>query len=189
MRATPVQISIAALSMALVLTAVSGRLGLTDLLSGARGPDLSAAGPLCVGFAVGAGEVVGIAHGTSADELIASAVDRLDLPAVCRGISLPDHLRAGDLVRLEPGDDRCGLRSVERLPGPARMVCGVGIDLNRDPVRDIELLPGIGPQKSRAIVESRRADGPFESLDDLARVKGIGEKTVERIRPWVESPR
>jgi competence protein ComEA len=75
-----------------------------------------------------------------------------------------------------------------RLPGATRLVCGVGLDPNRDPAADLELLPGIGPVKARRIVESRDKDGPFRSADDLDRVPGIGPATVEALRPWLVFP-
>ncbi len=40
-------------------------------------------------------------------------------------------------------------------------------------------LQGVGISKAIAIVEYRQANGPFRSVDDLAMVKGIGERTVE----------
>jgi len=43
-------------------------------------------------------------------------------------------------------------------------------------------LDGIGLSKAQAIVEHRQANGPFKSADDLARVKGVGKKTVDRNR-------
>lgn len=189
MRPTPTHTAIAAIAALLALLALAGRLGLPALLTPDRPPDLSAAGPLCAGFAQDGGEIVGIAFGESATELAAGAVENLGLPSECGGLALPAELERGALIRLRSERGSCEVASIDRLPGPQRMVCGAGVDVNRDPVRDIELLPGIGPKKAGAIVESRVRDGPFETLDDLARVKGIGEKTVERIRPWVDSPR
>ena len=63
------------------------------------------------------------------------------------------------------------------MPLPARL------DINT--ARDFELavLPGIGPKTAAAIVEYRTAHGPFASIEALCNVKGIGQKTVERIRP------
>ncbi|MBZ5489067.1 ComEA family DNA-binding protein [Halomonas aquamarina] len=46
-------------------------------------------------------------------------------------------------------------------------------------------LPGIGPSRAAAIVEEREANGDFESADDLTRVSGIGEATVDRMRDQV----
>jgi len=43
-------------------------------------------------------------------------------------------------------------------------------------------LSGIGPVKAQAIVSYREQHGPFESLDQLVKVKGIGPRTLEKIR-------
>jgi competence ComEA-like helix-hairpin-helix protein len=189
MKTSPVHTSIAIILSILALVAVCGRLGLSERLSTSGGPDLSPAGSLCVGFADRGGEIIGLAYAESAADLIATRISRLGLPEACGPLELPADLETGALVRLRLGDGGCALGSIDRLPGPQRLVCGAGIDVNRDPARDIELLPGIGPKKAGAIVESRTNHGPFESLDDLERVKGIGGKTVERIRPWAEPVR
>lgn len=42
-----------------------------------------------------------------------------------------------------------------------------------------EAIKGIGPTKAQAIVSYREQNGPFASVYDLTKVKGIGEKTVE----------
>ncbi len=43
-------------------------------------------------------------------------------------------------------------------------------------------LNGIGLAKAKAIVEYRKKHGPFQSVDDLSLVKGIGDTTVEKNR-------
>lgn len=50
-------------------------------------------------------------------------------------------------------------------------------DLNRAPEHHLRLLPGIGPHRARAIVEERERGGPFRTLDEIERVKGIGPVT------------
>lgn len=47
-------------------------------------------------------------------------------------------------------------------------------------------LPGIGPTRAEAIIEEREANGSFDNADDMARVSGIGEATVEGLRDQVE---
>jgi competence protein ComEA len=44
-------------------------------------------------------------------------------------------------------------------------------------------LSGIGLSKAQAIVAHREKNGPFKSAEDLAKVQGIGAKTVEKIKP------
>ena len=47
---------------------------------------------------------------------------------------------------------------------------------------ELQTLSGIGPAKAAAIVRDREENGPFKTEDDLTRVSGIGEKTLENIR-------
>ncbi len=58
-----------------------------------------------------------------------------------------------------------------------------GIDVNTAPPHELALLPGIGPALSEAIVLERENNGLFVDLDDLTRVKGIGERRVMGIAP------
>lgn len=48
------------------------------------------------------------------------------------------------------------------------------------------VLVGVGPSKAAAIVEYRKANGPFKSAEELAMVKGIGLSTVEQNRERIE---
>lgn len=58
-----------------------------------------------------------------------------------------------------------------------------GERLDPNAVDDVELdrLPGVGPTLARAIVRDREERGPFRSVDDLARVPGVGAATLARI--------
>ena len=60
------------------------------------------------------------------------------------------------------------------------------VDINAADAAQLEKsLVGIGPSKAAAIVDYRKANGPFKSADELALVKGIGLKTVERNRDLI----
>jgi len=58
------------------------------------------------------------------------------------------------------------------------------IDVNHAKAVDLQRLPGIGPTLSQRIVEAR-AKQLFRSVEDLRRVRGIGAKTLERVRPHI----
>jgi competence ComEA-like helix-hairpin-helix protein len=55
------------------------------------------------------------------------------------------------------------------------------VDINRASEEDLRALPGIGGVLAARIVEARERDGPFASLDDLGRVKGLGRAKREKI--------
>ena len=57
------------------------------------------------------------------------------------------------------------------------------IDINRASQEELESLPGIGQVIARRIIEGR----PYRTVDDLRRVKGIGEKRLAEIRPYVRA--
>jgi len=60
------------------------------------------------------------------------------------------------------------------------------VDINRADAQALaEGLNGVGLAKAEAIVEYRSAHGPFQSVDDLALVRGIGQQTVDRNRDKV----
>ncbi|NOY44729.1 MAG: helix-hairpin-helix domain-containing protein [Deltaproteobacteria bacterium] len=60
------------------------------------------------------------------------------------------------------------------------------IDLNTASVEQLMGLKGVGEVTARAIVDYREQNGPFRSVDDLVRVRGIGEKKLEALRPFVK---
>ena len=62
---------------------------------------------------------------------------------------------------------------------------GTVIDLNRATQAELERLEGIGEAKARDILAWRRAHGPFRSVEELTRVDGIGETTLENLRPYL----
>lgn len=65
------------------------------------------------------------------------------------------------------------------VAGPAR------IDLDVASAAEIERLPRIGPVLARRIVADRDSAGPFGSLEELRRVKGIGAALAKAIAPYV----
>lgn len=60
------------------------------------------------------------------------------------------------------------------------------LNLNTATAEQLDELPGVGPSRAKAILELRqRLGGKFRSPDQLLEVKGIGEKTLEKIKPHV----
>jgi len=59
------------------------------------------------------------------------------------------------------------------------------ININSASESEFETLPKIGPVMAKRIVEDRRQNGPFRSIEELQRVKGIGSKTFEMIKEYI----
>ena len=59
------------------------------------------------------------------------------------------------------------------------------INVNQASEEELQTLPGIGPTLAGRIVEYRRTVGPFQTVDDLANVKGIGSVMLSRLRDLI----
>jgi len=66
----------------------------------------------------------------------------------------------------------------------ARKLQGV-VNVNTASVEELQLLPGVGEARARAIVDLRKQRGGLKSLEDLLEVKGIGDASLARLRPHV----
>lgn len=59
------------------------------------------------------------------------------------------------------------------------------IDINQADWPEIALMPGVGEVLAKRIVTDRGANGPFQDHSDLRRVRGIGPKTLDGMRPYL----
>ena len=59
------------------------------------------------------------------------------------------------------------------------------INLNEADKDEITQLPGIGPAKAKAIIDYRELNGPFNTVDELVKVKGFGAKTLSKLLPYI----
>ena len=71
-------------------------------------------------------------------------------------------------------------------PAKASSDTNQSVDINTATAEELaESLPGIGPAKAARIIQWRKDNGVFSSVEQLQEVKGIGEKTVEKLRKYV----
>ena len=80
------------------------------------------------------------------------------------------------------------VRGAVEVPSPVAAAESSGVQpvsLNSATARELEQLPLIGPKTAALILQHRRRHGPFKALESLTQVKGIGPRTLERLRPLV----
>ena len=73
------------------------------------------------------------------------------------------------------------------LVGLMTLVASIGmalaaVNINTATEQELQSLPGIGPAKAKQIVDHRKANGNFKTIDDLKNVKGIGDKTFDKFK-------
>jgi competence protein ComEA len=73
----------------------------------------------------------------------------------------------------------CGLATAKGH----KTISGV-VNINTASIAELTMLPGIGPSKAQAIADYRK-DHPFQKPDDLNNVRGIGDKLLASIQPYV----
>ena len=75
--------------------------------------------------------------------------------------------------------------SRRNLTGRERLLVGVPIDVNAATPEDLAAVPGLSPRLAISVVADRMRKGPFKSLDDLTRVRGIGPARLARARTYL----
>ena len=61
------------------------------------------------------------------------------------------------------------------------------LNINTADASELQLLPGIGEALAARIVDSRLQHGDFKTIDDLKRVRGLEQSTIDRLRPLVRT--
>jgi competence protein ComEA len=93
----------------------------------------------------------------------------------------------GDLIQaaggLQMGADQSQVRL--SIPEAGESALPQRIDINRAEAWLIQALPDIGPTTAQNIIDHRRQNGPFRSIDDLLKVKGIGLVTLGKIKDLI----
>jgi competence protein ComEA len=127
-----------------------------------------------VAGAVVAPGVYELTAGDRVEDAVAAAggaVEGADLDA----INLARHVRDGEQILVEGPD----------APVAVKLTPGEPLDLNLATQEQLDALPGIGEAYSRRIVDSREADGPFASVDDVLARGLLPQRTFDGIRAMV----
>jgi competence ComEA-like helix-hairpin-helix protein len=59
------------------------------------------------------------------------------------------------------------------------------VNINTADAGQLSLLPRVGQKAAQRVIDYRNQNGPFHKLTDLMQVKGFGDKTFERVSPYI----
>lgn len=68
---------------------------------------------------------------------------------------------------------------------PGTAADSLPININTATAAQLDLIPGVGPVLAQRIIALRTELGGFSHIEDLLDVKGIGEKTLEELKPYI----
>ena len=140
--------------------------------------------------AVRRGGVVRLAAGARVVDAIDAAggstpeadLTRLNLAAALADGSRVAVPRVGATV---PGVDPAAVSGAPSPESGRAPSAGTPVNLNTANAQQLDVLPGIGPATAATIIKDREAHGPFRSVNDLGRVRGIGDSKLEQLRGLV----
>ncbi len=75
--------------------------------------------------------------------------------------------------------------AVVAIPGSSGASAKGVVNVNTATASQLQLLPRIGPAMAERIIEFRETNGPFNKVDELLAVRGIGSKMLELMRPYI----
>ena len=102
------------------------------------------------------------------------------------GINLVSVLRDAMQIRIPAyGEDFVHLYEEAELPPSQNPASGL-VNINTATLAELQTLPNIGPVIAQRIIDFRETQGNFATVDDLIRVSGIGDRTLEGLRSLVK---
>lgn len=97
----------------------------------------------------------------------------------------PAPYRVSSVRRPTAEENTAPERSEEEPSRPDSLLPGEVIDVNTADVYDLQRLPGIGEKRAEDIAAWREEHGPFQTVDELTQVSGIGPGILENLREYV----
>ncbi|MGB9627284.1 MAG: ComEA family DNA-binding protein [Thermodesulfobacteriota bacterium] len=96
-----------------------------------------------------------------------------------------ETLATGTLLKVRKVSPQEIKIKIERMEANKLIVFSIPLDLNRVSLEDLCLIPGIGETLAREIIAYRKRRGGFLSVEELKKVKGIGDKKWKEFKPYL----
>lgn len=99
--------------------------------------------------------------------------------------SAPEPYRVSSVRQPTAEEAAVPEQSGQEPPRPDSLLPGEVIDVNTADAYDLRRLPGIGEKRAEDIIAWREEHGPFQAVDELTEVPGIGPVILENLRAYV----
>lgn len=101
-------------------------------------------------------------------------------------VNLAQRVSDGEEIHvLRFGEAATPVHKTSRKTARSALPAAAALDLNQADASALAAVPGIGPTLASRIVEYRRVNGPFASLDELADVAGMTQRRIDAISAYV----
>jgi len=117
-------------------------------------------------------------------EAAGGLTDNADITQVNRAAVVSD----GEKIFIPKRDSSTASKSTTTSGSQAKQTTGgttTVININSANSTELQNVPGIGPATAEKILQYRSENGLFRKLEDLKKVSGIGDKTYEKMKPYI----
>ena len=112
----------------------------------------------------------------------------IDLASSIRASASPEGLESGPEEESKSAvSEAASSAEAGSSTAPAASFQAKLVDINSADLAELKTIKGIGDVKAQAIIDYRSEHGPFNKPEDLIKVKGIGEKTLAKLLPYIKT--
>ena len=139
-----------------------------------------------VAGAVASPGVVSLAEGSRVEDAVDAAGGFAE-GAASDAVNLARVLQDGEQVVIPTEDEVEGGTALQSSAGASSAASDTQtvVNINTAGLEELDTLPGVGEATAQAIIDERESAGPFESVEDIQRVSGIGEKKFEKLKDLI----
>lgn len=111
----------------------------------------------------------------------------MDAVNLAKPVKDGDHIKVPEkkLAGISAGGGAASGASTSGTSAGAGTSAGGLIDINTADEKALDSLPGVGPAMAKRIIEYRQTNGAFQAIEDLKKVKGIGEAKFDKMKDRV----
>lgn len=102
-----------------------------------------------------------------------------------KSVNLAQKLSDGSVVYVASQGENISVVSAPTATGGSEGIATGKVNINRASLSELQTISGIGAKRAQDIIDYRETSGLFQSVDDLKKVSGIGDKTFDKIKELI----